>query len=86
MRVCGLLRNFEYWKGKQRTTCRKTAPGRELLGTLRLLNRRRPLALYLYTVGVSLCVCVCVGVWVWGGGGGLQFIKELRVQEERQWW
>ena len=35
MRVCGLLRNFEYWKGKQRTTCRKTAPGRELLGTQR---------------------------------------------------
>ena len=62
MRVCGLLRNFEYWKGKQRTTCRKTAPGRELLGTLRLLNRRRPLALYLYTLGVSLCVRVCACV------------------------
>ena len=62
MRVCGLVRNFEYWKGKQRTTCRKTAPGRELLGTLRLLNRRRPWALYLYTLGVSLCarVCACV--------------------------
>ena len=62
MRVCGLLRNFEYWKGKQRTTCRKTAPGRELLGTLRLLRSRGTLGVL---VVYLWCVCVC-GVGVGG--------------------